>query len=80
MKNSVVDNYSMLLGKPWLRDAKVTHDWGNNLITIQGNGIIGTILLNKKLELETRRPQVLIFYDVLERLTNEEDLIFKIEL
>jgi hypothetical protein len=70
----------MLLGKPWLRDAKVTHDWGNNLITIQGNGIIGTILLNKKLELETRRPQVLIFYDVLERLTNEEDLIFKIEL
>jgi len=76
----VVDNYSMLLGKPWLRDAKVTHDWGNNLITIQGNGIIGTILLNKKLELETRRPQVLIFYDVLERLTNEEDLIFKIEL
>ncbi len=76
----MVDNYSMLLGKPWLRDAKVTHDWGNNLITIQGNGIIGTILLNKKLELETRRPQVLIFYDVLERLTNEEDLIFKIEL
>jgi hypothetical protein len=27
--NSLMDaNYSMLLGKPWLRDAKVTHDWG----------------------------------------------------
>ncbi len=41
LKNSVVDfNYSMLLGRPWLKDAKVTHDWGNNVITIQGNGII----------------------------------------
>jgi hypothetical protein len=27
LKNNVVDStYSMLLGKPWLRDAKVTHD------------------------------------------------------
>jgi len=37
-QNSVVDSsYSMLLGKPWLRDAKVAHDWGSNTITIQGN-------------------------------------------
>jgi hypothetical protein len=29
LKNNVVDsNYSMLLGRPWLKDAKVTHDWG----------------------------------------------------
>ncbi len=29
LQNSVVDfNYSMLLRKPWLKDAKVTHDWG----------------------------------------------------
>jgi hypothetical protein len=28
LQNNVVDyNYSMLLGKPWLKDAKVTHDW-----------------------------------------------------
>jgi hypothetical protein len=41
LKNSVVDfNYSMLLGRPWLRDAKVTHDWGNNVIIVQGNGTI----------------------------------------
>jgi hypothetical protein len=27
LQNNVVDfNYSMLLGKPWLRDVKVTHD------------------------------------------------------
>jgi len=40
-QNSVVDSsYSMLLGKPWLRDAKVAHDWGNNTITIQGNQTI----------------------------------------
>jgi DNA-binding protein YbaB len=50
VKNIVVDsNYPMLLGKPWLRDAKVTYDRGNNLITVQGNGTVRTILVNKKL-------------------------------
>jgi hypothetical protein len=35
LHNNVVDyNYSMLLGKPWLRDVKVAHDWGSNTITI----------------------------------------------
>jgi hypothetical protein len=44
LQNNAIDsNYSMLLGGPWLRDAKVVHDWGNNSITIQGNGIIRTI-------------------------------------
>jgi hypothetical protein len=34
-QNNMVDSsYSMLLGRPWLRDAKVAHDWGNNTITI----------------------------------------------
>jgi len=33
--NSVVDySYSMLLGRPWLRDAKMAHDWGSNIVTI----------------------------------------------
>jgi hypothetical protein len=41
LQNSVVDSsYSMLLGRPWLRDAKVAHDWGSNIVTIQGNGTI----------------------------------------
>jgi hypothetical protein len=35
LKNNVVDsNYSMLLGRPWLGDAKVTHYQGNNVIII----------------------------------------------
>jgi hypothetical protein len=37
--NIVIDsNYFMLLDRPWLKDAKVTHDKGNNMIMIQGNG------------------------------------------
>jgi hypothetical protein len=50
LKNSVVDSsYSMLLARPWLKDAKVTHHWGNNVIIVQGNGIIRTISINRNL-------------------------------
>ncbi len=38
LQNSVVDsNYSILLGRCWLKYAKITHEWGNNVIIIQGN-------------------------------------------
>jgi hypothetical protein len=79
LKNSVVDsNYSMLLGKPWFINAKVTHDCGNNVNTIQGNGTIRTITINKKLRVETRRPQVHVCYELMQGLTSEEeDLIFE---
>jgi hypothetical protein len=79
LKNSVVDSsYYMLLRRPWLKDAKVTDDRGNNVITIQGNGIIKTISINKKLGAETRRPQVFVYYDLMQMLTyEEEDLIFE---
>jgi hypothetical protein len=57
LKNSVVDySYSMLLRRLWLRDPKVTHDWGNNVIIVQSNGIIRTISISRKLETETKRP------------------------
>ncbi len=57
LKNIVVDsNYFMLVGRPWLRDAKVTHDQGNNVNIVQGNGIVKTISMNKKLGIETRKP------------------------
>ncbi len=60
LKNNVVDfSYAMLLGRPWLKDAKVIHDWGNNVITLQGNGIVKIILVNKKLGDEIRRPKYL---------------------
>jgi hypothetical protein len=47
-KNVVDFSPFMLLGRLWFRDVKVTHDWGNNVITIQGNGIVKTISVNKK--------------------------------
>jgi hypothetical protein len=82
LQNNVVDSsYFMLLGRPWLKDAKVTHDWGNNVIIVQGNGIVKTILVNKKLGAETKRPQVLICYDLMEGVTYEkEDMIFETKL
>jgi hypothetical protein len=61
LQNSAVDfGYSMLLGRPWLRDAKVAHDWGNNTITIQGNGIISTIIVTKHLGGEIKKLEVLL--------------------
>ncbi len=39
----------MLLSKPWLKDAKVTHDRGNNMIIIQGSGTTKTITITKHL-------------------------------
>jgi hypothetical protein len=36
INNNVLNSsYSMLLGCPWLRDVKVSHDWGINIVTIQ---------------------------------------------
>jgi hypothetical protein len=68
----------MLLGRPWFKDAKVTHDEGNIVITIQSNGIIKTILVSKKLGTKTKRPQVLVCYDLIKGLINEEeDFIFE---
>jgi hypothetical protein len=47
-QNNVVDfSYSMLLGRPWLKDVKVAHDWGSNIVTMQGNGIVRTIIVTK---------------------------------
>ncbi len=67
LKNSVVDySYSMLFRRPWCKDAKVTHDWGINVIIVQGTRTIIIILINMKLGTKTRRPQVIIFYDLME--------------
>jgi len=50
------------------------------VIIVKGNGIVRMMLVNKKLEAETKRPQVLVYYDMMEGLTNEkEDMIFEIE-
>jgi len=61
LQNSVVDSiYSVLLGRPWLRDAKVAHDWGSNIVTIQRNGTIQTIIVTKHLGSDVRRLEVLL--------------------
>jgi hypothetical protein len=82
LKSSVVDSsYSMLLKRPWLMNAKATHEWGNNVIIVQSSGTVKTILVNMKLGAKTKKPQVLVCYDLMEWLTNEkEDSIFEIKL
>jgi hypothetical protein len=76
LKNNVVDfSNFMLLRKLWLKDAKVTHDWDNNVIIVKGNGTIKTISINKKLGVKTRRPQVLVYYDLMEG--KWKDIIFE---
>jgi len=64
LQNNVVDFcYSMLLGRPWLRDVKVAHDWGSKIVTIQGNGMVQTITVTKHLGSEVRRLEVLLCYN-----------------
>lgn len=73
IKNIVLDAcYSMLLNRSWLRDAKVSHDWETNLITIQGNCIFITIVVTKRLYGTTKSPKVLLCYDFMYRVINGE--------
>jgi hypothetical protein len=67
----------MLLKRPWLKDVKVAHDWGNNIVTTQENGIVKTITITKHLGGEVRRLKMLLCYDYHNGITNEEeDVIF----
>jgi len=61
--NVLNSSYSMLLNRPWLKDAEASHDWGNNTITIQGTNIVKTIPITKKLGALTKCPKLLICYD-----------------
>jgi hypothetical protein len=33
----LLTSYALLLGKHWLKDTKVSHDWGTNFIIIESN-------------------------------------------
>jgi len=71
--NSVVDSsYSMLLGRPWLRDVKMALDWGSNTITLQGNGIIKIIIITKHLGGEVKKLEMLLCYNYQNGITDEE--------
>jgi hypothetical protein len=50
----------MLFNRPWLRNAKSAHDWGNNMITIQGNVIVQTIAVIKHLDTNLKKIRILI--------------------
>jgi len=78
MQNSVLDSsYFMLLGHPWLKDAKVSHEWGNNTITIQGIDIVRITLVTKKLGAPTKRAKMLVSYDFhFEIFDKKKDLMF----
>ncbi len=67
-------SYSMLLRRPWLRDARVAHDWGNNTMTIQGNGIVKTI--TRSIGEETKS---VVMLQLLEWYIDEANIIFAIE-
>ncbi len=76
MKNNVLDsNYSVLLSQRWLRNPHVIHDRGNNLITIESNGMMQTIVVTKHLDNNTKHLKVLLCYDLMEGITNEEEEI-----
>jgi hypothetical protein len=79
--NVLDSNYSMLLKHPWVRDAKVSHNWGTNVVIIQGIGTIRTIHVTKKLGVQTKRPKVLVCYDFHFGISNEkEDVMFATKL
>jgi hypothetical protein len=70
LRNNVMDfNYSMLLGRPWLKDTKVAHDADNNMVIIQGNGTIKTIVATKHLGSNVKQLEVLLCYDFYNNIT-----------
>jgi len=70
LQNYVVDsNYYMLLVRPWLKDTKVEHDWGNNMVIIQGNGTIETMAATKHLGSNVKQLEVLLCYDFYNSIT-----------
>jgi hypothetical protein len=74
-------SYSMLLRHPWVKDAKVSHDWGTTIITIYRTCIIRTIPIIKKLGVQTKRLKVLVCYEFHFGISNEEeDVIFTTKL
>ena len=64
--------YTLLLGRPWLRDARVIHDWANDNIQIMGNGTTRTVRINRALGFETITPDALVCYNYVEDFTDNK--------
>ena len=72
---TIKSDYSMLLGRPWLRNAKVIHDWANDQVQIIGNGTVKTVKINRQLEYEAVTPHALVCYNFAEGITDDEETI-----
>jgi hypothetical protein len=63
-----------------LQDVKVSHDWGKNLVTIQGNGIVLMITMTKHMGNDIKRLEVLVCYNFQHGIIDDEkDVIFTVE-
>ena len=68
-------DYSMLLGRPWLRNAKVIHDWANDQVQIMGNGTVKAVKINRQLGYEAMTSHALVCYNFAEGITDDEETI-----
>jgi hypothetical protein len=64
------------VGRPWLKDVKIIHDWENNIMMIQMNNTIRIIVVTNYLGIEVKHLEVLLCYDYQNGITYEEDIIF----
>ena len=72
---TIKSNYSMLFGRPWLRNAKVIHDWANDQVQIMGNRTVKTVKINRQLGYEAVTPHALVCYNFVEGITDDEETI-----
>lgn len=58
------NEYSMLLGRPWLQQFKVHHDWNTNLLSLSISGKIIIVIINLVFSVEPcHQPLTLQMYD-----------------
>ena len=72
---TIKSDYSILLGRPWLRNAKVIHNWANDQVQIVGNGTVKTVKINRQLGYEVVTPHALVCYNFAEGITDDEETI-----
>ena len=70
---TIKSDYQMLLGQPWLRHAKVIHDWGNNEVQIMANGTVKIVKINRQLGYKAVTPHALVCYNFVEGITDDEE-------
>ena len=72
---TIKSDYSMLLRRAWLRNAKVIHDWADDQIQIMGNGTVKTVKINRQLGYEAMTPHALVCYNFAEDITDDKETI-----